>query len=327
VLPQGGRIDTRGHRPWSGARAITAARAAGTLRRLPRGLVFALTLAVALVAVLWPPALPIAARRDTLTAWRLGQAVRPGQAVFLWIDFGFGAQEELDPMLRAVLRQLMRRRAVLCLAARTLEGSQIAESAMDEAAADHPAYRDGYGRTWVNLGFRPAPDIVLRAATANLPAAYNGVDWHGTPLAQLPVARRLRALRPGVFRLAYVFDWGDGYQAMMTYVAQVTGLPFVVGAITMEAPVIQPYVATGQIAAVIPGIRGAAEYEHLLGRPGEGSRLQEGSVVTAAFVTLLLLAGNLGDWLGPAATPDGPAPLDDGAEPSWVEPTPPDTGT
>lgn len=280
-------------------RALARLRARlAALGRMPRWLVYVLTLAVAVGAVAFPPQLPIRPRRDTLAAWRLGQSVRRGQAVFLWIDFGFGAQEELEPMLDAVLVQLMRRGAVICFAARAVEGSQIAQEAMEESAAPFPAYRDGYGRTWVNLGFRPAPDVALRAATTDLPAAYNGVDWHGRPLAAFPITARISALRPPVFRLAYVFDWGDGYAAMMTYVSQVTGLPFVVGAITMEAPVIQPYVATGQIAAVISGTRGAAEYEHLLGIHGEATPLQEGSTVTATFVTLLLLAGNLGHWAG-----------------------------
>ena len=278
--------------------AATGRRALRALGRMPRWLVYLLTLTVAVLAVTLPPGLPIRPRRDTLAAWRLGQQVQAGQAVFIWIDFGFGAQEELDPMLHAVLVQLMRRGALICLAARAVEGSQIAQEAVQHAAAAFPTYRDGYGRTWVNLGFRPAPDVALRAATADLPAAYNGVDWHGVPLAGLPITPRLGALRPGIFRLAYVFDWGDGYAAMMTYVSQVTGLPFVVGAITMEAPVIQPYVATGQIAAVIAGTRGAAEYERLLGIHGQGTALQEGSTVTAAFVTLLLLAGNLAQWAG-----------------------------
>lgn|GEM_PF-6916861 len=246
--------------------------------------------------------LPVRPRPDTLSAYRLGQALQPGDAVFIWIDYGFGAQEELDPMLQAVFLQLMRRGAVICIASRSLEGGQIAETVLHAAAAAFPAYRDGYGVSWIDLGYRPAPDVALRAATVDLSAAYNGVDQSGRPLTGLPLASRLRALTPHYFRLAYVFDLGDGYAAMMTYVSQVTGLPMIVGAISMEAPVIRPFVATGQIAAVIPGIRGAAEYETLLHAPGPATALDRGGALVALFILLLLALGNAG-----AAVPEEPA--------------------
>ncbi len=283
-----------GSRGW--ARAAAVLRAFG---RLDRRLVYLAALLCASAAVLWPPPLPVRPRPDTLAAYRLAQALRPGNAVFIWIDYGFGAQEELDPMLRAVLLQLMRRDAVICIASRSIEGGQIAETVMRRAAAGHPAYLEGYGVRWIDLGYRPAPDVALRAATVNLPAAYNGVDQAGLPLARFPLTARLRALTPEFFRLAYVFDLGDGYAAMMTYVSQVTGLPMIVGAISMEAPVIQPFVATGQIAATIPGIRGAAEYETLLGAPGPATALDRGSALVAVFILLLLALGNAGAAANP----------------------------
>lgn len=229
-----------------------------------------------------------------MAAFRLAQALHPGDAVFIWMDYGFGAQEELDPMLRALLVQLMRRGAVICIASRSIEGGQIADTVLRAAARGYPAYSRGYGKTWIDLGYRPAPDVALRAATVNLAAAYNGVDQSGRALGALPLVQRLKALNPRYFRLAYVFDLGDGYAAMMTYVAQVTGLPMVVGAISMETPVIQPFLATGQIAAVIPGIRGAAEYEALLHIRGPATALDRAGAVVAVFFLLLLGLGNLG---------------------------------
>jgi len=265
---------------------------------IDRRVVHLATLAVAIAAVLWPPALPVRPRPDTIAAFRLGQGLRPGDAVFIWIDYGFGAQEELDPLLRALLLQLMRQGALLCIASRSPEGAGIADAAVRQVGAAFPAYAQGYGRTWLDLGYRPAADVALRAATADLPAAYNGVDETGRALSSLPAAAGLRALGPADFRLAYVLDWGDGYAPMMTYVSQVTGLRLVVGAIAMEAPVIEPYVQTGQIAAVIAGTRGAAEYESLLDAPGIATALHRGSVLAALFVCALLLAGNLGALAG-----------------------------
>lgn len=257
-----------------------------------------LVAAISLVAAaLHPPSLPVSVSEGTRRAWAAAERLPPGSPVFLYIDYGFGAQEELDPMLESVVLHLMRRRAHLVLAARAVEGSEIARAVVERAAQRFPAYRQGYGTVWVNLGYRPAPDVTLRAATRNLLAAYNGVDATGQPLATMPVLRGVQRLDARHFGLAYVFDSSDAFVSLMYFVSQPTGLPFVVGAIAMEVPVVRPYLATGQIAAVIGGARGAAEYEQLIGRPARATRAQEAAAVAAAVVTALIAMGNVGALL------------------------------
>lgn len=260
--------------------------------RLDRRLIHGLTCLVVALGVVLPLRWPVSIQPATRRAYALADAIRPGQAAFLVIDYGFGAQPELDPVLTAVVAHLMRRGALLVFTARTVEGSQIAQDVVTSLARRFPAYRAGYGRTWVNLGYRPAGDVPLRAATRNLAAAYNDTDYAGRSLRRLPLLARVPAVDAAHFRLAYVFDSADGFAAMMNYVTQPTGLPLVVGAIASEVPVIQPFVASRQIAAVVRGIRGAAEYEELVGHPAEGMRAQTTLALVAAYVTLLIALGN-----------------------------------
>lgn len=271
------------------------------LRRLldlDRRTIHVLTALVVALGVLLPVHWNVRVGPATRRAYDLAQAVRPGRLVFIVIDYGFGAQPELDPQLRAVLTQLMRRGARIVLVSRTLEGSQIAQRAARQAARGLPAYAAGYGRLWVNLGFRPAGDVPLRAATRGLIAAFNDTDYRGDQVSAMPIARVLGPVGPRRFALAYVFDSADGFAAMMNYVSQPTGLPLIVGAIQSEVPVIQPFLASGQVAAIIPGMRGAAEYEALLGRPGAGRRALTALALVAAYVTLLIAAGNAAHFLG-----------------------------
>jgi hypothetical protein len=264
---------------------------------LDRRAIHLLTALVVAAGVLLPGHWRVEVGPATRRAYQLAQRLRPGQAVFVVVDYGFGAQPELDPQLRAVLAHLMARGARIVIVSRSLEGSQIAQQAAREAAGRLPAYAGGYGRTWVNLGFRPAGDVPLRAATRNLLAAFNGVDYAGERVADMPIARRLGPVDRRHFALAYVFDSADGFAAMINYVTQPTGLPLVVGAIASEVPVIQPFLAAGQVAGVIPGMRGAAEYEALLGRSGAGQRALTALALVAAYVTLLIAAGNVSHLL------------------------------
>lgn len=273
------------------------------LRRLAvldRRWLYAGALAVTVAGTLWPPRLAPRPTGGTVAAYRLAENLQPDDGVFLYIEYGLGSREELDPMLAAVLDHLMRRGAFLVMAARSPEAAQIAETITTQVAERHPAYADGYGKRWVNLGFRPAPDVALRSATSNLPAAYDGVDFAGHALAGMPVLAHLTALDARHFSLAYTFDSGDGFAAMIYYVGAPTRLPVAVGAISMEVPVVQPYLAAGQLAAVIPGARGAAEYEALAGQPEGASRLVGASALTAVYVLGVIALGNAVRWLLPA---------------------------
>lgn len=261
-------------------------------RDLDRRTIHLLTALVVAAGVLLPIGWQIRPGAAVRRAFDLAQRLAPGSLVFVVIDYGFGAQPELDPQLRAVLTQLMRRRALIVLASRTIEGSQIAQSVARAVAAAIPDYADGYGRTWVNLGFRPAGDVLLRAATQDLLGAFNDADHAGDRVSAMPIAARLGPVDRRHFALVYVFDAADGFAALMNYVTQPTGLPLVVGAIQSEVPVLQPYLASGQVAAVVPGLRGAAEYEDLLGSPGAGRRGLTVLALVAVYVTLLIAAGN-----------------------------------
>jgi hypothetical protein len=263
------------------------------LRRLDRRWLYLGVLLITVAAAVWPLRIAPRPTRETRTAFDLAQALQPGAGVFVYVEYGLGSREEMDPMLAAVLGHLADRRAHIVIAARSPEASQVAETVMGGVAARDPAYAKGYGQTWVNLGYRPAPDVALRAATSGIAAAYNEVDYAGRPLAGMPILQALRALNRTYFALAYAFDSGDGFAPMIYYVGTPTGLPVIIGAISMEVPLLQPYLAAGQLAAVIAGARGAAEYEALAGQPRRADVLVGASAMAAIYVLTVMLLGNL----------------------------------
>ena len=54
-----------------------------------------------------------------------------------------------------------------------------------------------------------------------------------------------------------------------------------------------PYLASGQLEAIVGGLRGAAEYEKLLDIGGGGSRGMLAQTVSHIYVLLLIVAGNV----------------------------------
>jgi len=268
------------------------------LQHLDRRWLYLGVLVVTVVGSIWPPRIVPRPSPATRAAYDLAQAVPPGGGVFIYIEYGLGSSEELDPMLAAVLGHLASRGARIMLAARSPESSQIAERVMTSVARRFPAYENGYGQTWVNLGYRPAPDVALRAATSGIGAAYNQVDYAGNTLRGMSIVDDLPVLDRRHFDLAYAFDSGDGFAPMIYYVGTPMRVPVAVGAISMEVPVLQPYLAAGQLAAVIGGARGAAEYEALAGQPEQANVLVGASALAAVYVLVVMALGNAVAHLG-----------------------------
>jgi hypothetical protein len=54
-----------------------------------------------------------------------------------------------------------------------------------------------------------------------------------------------------------------------------------------------PYLASGQMHAMIGGLRGAAEYEQLIRRGGSGLRGMLAQTAAHVYVILMIIAGNV----------------------------------
>ncbi|RME21577.1 MAG: hypothetical protein D6800_11920, partial [Candidatus Zixiibacteriota bacterium] len=54
-----------------------------------------------------------------------------------------------------------------------------------------------------------------------------------------------------------------------------------------------PYLTSGQLTALVGGLRGAAEYEQLIGHGGAGLRGMTAQTASHLYVILLILIGNI----------------------------------
>jgi len=55
-----------------------------------------------------------------------------------------------------------------------------------------------------------------------------------------------------------------------------------------------PYHDSGQIVGFLGGLKGAAEYEALVGAPGEGIRGMDAQTISHLFIVLMIILGNVG---------------------------------
>jgi hypothetical protein len=202
--------------------------------------------------------------------------------VLVGFDPDVGTYAEIRPTVRAVLADLLNRGATLAVVSLTPDGRAlaIAELARMDRAEANP-------RQLMDLGFLPG-------AEAALVALARGIDGG----SQDPI----RADLPSAPDLAVVIGGIDlGPRSWVEQVQpRIDGMPIVVVAPTVLLPELEPYRASGQLAALIGTPRDGATYraQAELGRLERMVDPSGGPSPAAILLGLLVAIGVLGQAFG-----------------------------
>jgi hypothetical protein len=116
-------------------------------------------------------------------------------------------------------------------------------------------------------------------------------DYRGTPARDIPILSGIEGHQQ--ISLVVNNDGSNVWQFWMRHWATAYKVPF----ITIPTMAIQttamPYYTGGMIVGIIAALRGAAEYERLLGALGEGTKMMDMLSGTALVILALFLLGNI----------------------------------
>ncbi len=210
-----------------------------------------------------------------------------GSTFLISIDYDAASMPEVQPMLHAMLRHLFRKNHKVLMIAHWPLGVPLGQLALEEEAR-----RAGkvYGKDYAFLGFRPGLAAVIVNMGKDFRSAFSE-DYKGTPLDSLPVARNIR----NYDQIAAVIglEAGSVGDAWVQYAQARYGVHVILGSTAVVAPDYYPYLQANQIVALIGGLKGAADYERLVGYVGTASTgMTTQSVVHLLLIGFILL-GNL----------------------------------
>lgn len=245
--------------------------------------------------IIRPLGLPIPIGPDAQNFYDTIDALPEGSNVLLGAAYEVGTVGEIQPMVRAFAYHAFKKNLkIFIFEAAWTNGPKLAAKAVEEAAK---ALGKEYGVDWINLGYKPGGSTTYQLMTSNLLEAVKGVDQNGQALSQFPIMQGITKVDRNTFAAIVATDVGSpGATDYYAFIGEPTGVPVLGMVITMEVPGFKPYVAAGQIKAMLPGSRGAAEYELLVGEPGQAISQQDGQSLAAIYVTLLIILANVA-WL------------------------------
>ncbi len=257
---------------------------------LPRWFVMTLVVIFMAIPLLHPLGLPIVVSESTKDYYNAIDQLKPGDVVLFDIGFGSGGYPTLGPATIAILRHCFSKDLKVVLMATSQEGCVIYPLIMDEVKPEE-VYGAKYGEDYVFLGYIAGVQTAMAAVLGDLHAAAP-VDHFGNPIGTLPMMANIRGA-DDIDVVAYLTTAGETsegwvYQAYSRYKKVTCG-----GWLSMMTPSMKPYYDAGALAGMLDGIRGAAEYEYLIGQPGDAMKTTDILNLTQTWVLILVILGNI----------------------------------
>jgi hypothetical protein len=273
------------------------------LNHFDRRWIFVIMGLALVVPFIWPLRLPIRVSAKVKAAYYAVEDLKPGDVVFVGLDFDPASKPEMKPFLRAVLLQLKRKDVKLVFATTWYSAPTLMERYIHEMV-DQPIVHAGDGYTgkpdrayvrnvdYVWLGFREGREAVIASLGKDVWGTFDGRANDGTPLAQIPMMQGRKALAD--FNLLVLVS--AGYPGSKEYVQLVQSryhLKMITSCTAVSLTDLAPYYDAGQLLGLVGGMGGAAEYEQMVGRPDDGAQGADALNTGYLVVITAIVLGNL----------------------------------
>jgi hypothetical protein len=253
---------------------------------LDRRIIFLLVAGGVIVPLLIPFNLPVTPTPRVRAAFDTVEKLPPGSRVLISMDYEPDIMAELMPMSVAVLRHCFQRHLRVAVMTLYPAGVGLAQRSI-RLAADAEHAREG--EDYVFLGYKSGFQTVILGIGESLRSQYP-VDFHGTPLGRIPMLRGVTNYAQ--FALVVNLSGSSAADYWIQLAQTRYHAPLVLGCTAVMATDYYPYLSSRQLLGLIGGMKGAAEYERLLGVFGDGRRGMDAQSIVHVIIVILVLLGN-----------------------------------
>ena len=217
--------------------------------------------------------------------------------VLICFDFDAGCDAEMTPQVATILRHCFSRGVkVLINTGGNVMSQPLAQQTIERAAKDGSRLDPPYptmesGVDYVFLGFRPNAFQLYLQMGESIISAYE-TDYSGKDLSTMPIMEHIRDFR-AIDCVVTVSAYVGAPETWITVGNAKFGKKVILGGGAIGASDYYPFLQSGQICGLLPGLRGAAEYESALKCPDIGSKRMWSQLYTHAFAIFLIVLGNI----------------------------------
>jgi len=264
------------------------------LLNIDRRVIYVLMIVVCVFALLNPMGLPISINETTQMCYDELMKLQPGDIMYMGYEFSAGGVPELVPAIKSAAKIAFERGARIVSGSMWLEGQGLGGAALEEIAN---MLGKQYGTDYVQVGYRPGGQMFLELGVADFWEAATGMDQDGTPLSQLPLMADFKVLQDA--KVIFIFCTGTpGERQYIGTVGDRFGTPILESCVSVSVPETMPFIRSGQLAGLLMGMRGAAEFEILAGIPGSAVAGMDAQSLSHLLIIVFIGLGNLAYLFG-----------------------------
>jgi len=252
------------------------------LEFIDRRWLFLMMAAAIVLPLLHPLPLPIDVTSMTRDLYEAIEALPDDAVVLVSVDYDPTGKPELEPFHIALFHQLGRRHIRMVIVSLWSPAPPLTEQVIEEVGLE-TRYGMKKGVDWVHLGYKEGQQIVMESMGRSLRQTFP-FDRDRTPVEEIPLMQEVDKYDD----FAMLINISAGSPGVKEYVQVVQsqyGIKMVGACTAVSGPDYVPYYDAGQLAGLAAGMKGAAEYEQLVGLPGTATA---GMVAQSASHLLLV---------------------------------------
>lgn len=256
--------------------------------KIDRRIIFLVIGLCTLLPLLYPVGLPIKISSEVRGVYNHIESLPEGSVLFMSFDFDPASKPELHPQAIALLRHAFRKNLRVVTMTLWVTGTGLADQIVTQVAKEMGKEN---GKDYVFLGWSPGNTAVIINLGQNLYNTFPS-DYGGKPTKGLPVLDGVQSLKD----VTYMVSLGAGNPGVEAwYVFGKDKYKFEMGGgcTGVMAPGLYPLLRSGQINGLIGGLRGAAEYESLIGQKGKAVAGMDAQSATHVAIIVLVIICNL----------------------------------
>jgi len=264
-----------------------------TLDRNYKQIIYLCLFAVIAIPLMNPIGLPVPIDKTTRDVYDRVDSLQPGDVVVMGSNIGASIYAEVYPQYVSILEHLFRKEGVkVILVGHGTEAPIFAEKALNEIKAYD---RKEYGVDFVHLGYIAGGEAAISGMCRDLHALLE-VDYEGHPLSDLPMMEDIKDANDFTIIIDFTASADSQFWLNQAYAPYGTEVAF--GLTAVKVPDAYAYYTAGQIFGIIESLKGAAQYEVLINRPGIAVKGMDAQSMAHLFYIGLISLCNVKYFMG-----------------------------
>lgn len=261
------------------------------VQNLDTRIIYLLAWLFVLFPLINPLGLPIPISNDARTWYNyVENEVNDGDTVVFSLMYGTSGMPELFPMSVATMKHILEKDVTIVVVTFWVEGPLVFNTLLGQV--DPADYGKVYGEDWINLGYIPGGETAMGSLATSFQNTVANDYVDGRPLSSFSIMDNIRTAND--IDLIISFETGTpGTSEWLRQWNTPFGVPQITGCIGVSVPGMIPYVNSGQLSALMPGLTVSAEYEILLSKPGLAVAGVDAVSTSHLLVVLLVILGNI----------------------------------